>query len=98
MAARWPLIPCQVLQTCKANWVRALLGCKLPGCRFVQGHITLRLNSFFLRDGSLSFLVKYQLLSTSVPSDLIGPDCQGTATQPGGTKTRKGDTGQKGGA
>lgn len=44
-AVNYPQISCQVLQTFEANWVRALLGCGLPGHRLGQGHATLRLNS-----------------------------------------------------
>lgn len=44
-AASYPQISCQVLQTFKTNWVRALLGCRQPGHCFGQGHATPRLNS-----------------------------------------------------
>lgn len=48
---------------------------------------------FLREDEGLSLLVKYELLSTSAPSDLIGPDRQGSAAQPGGG-AGQGDTGQ----
>lgn len=45
---------------------------------------------FFLpRRWDLSFLIKYELLVTSVPCDLIGPDCQGSALIPGGDKDKE---------
>lgn len=68
-AASRSQISCRVLPICKVNWVRASLGCELPEHCLGQGQAAHRL--FFHSDGGLSFLVKYELLPTLVPSNLI---------------------------